>query len=114
MKNCMSNLWDTVEIRCLNHEDPPLMKIMQNEQIVKTPFYMCEDHEKCANRMNLDDYQDMVLHFFHELAENPYENFTNCSFTFRGRRHSYRVKVLLHERNKIILGVKNRTILGGR
>lgn len=111
-KNAVENVWDKIEIQCMNHDRPCPMVVLQNEKIVKTPFYRCGGENICANRMNLDDYQDVVLKFLDHMAEEPFSNYTNYSFRFRGHRHSYRIQVLEYSMNRIVLGVWNLTILG--
>ncbi len=116
-KQGIEGMWNRITLYCMNHEEPSPMIVIQNLELVKTPFYACRNDEGkpiCANRMNLDDYQDMILQFMDYVAEHPYENLTNYSFPYKGRRHSYRVKVLRYTPDQIDIGVKNRTILGGK
>ena len=111
----VTNTWEYITIWCLNHEEPVKMEVLTNTEQIKTPFYACtrnNDEEKCANRMNLDDYQGVVLKFLDMIAEDAFSDFTNRSFTYKGARQKLFVKVLKYTKNDIRLGIKNRTILG--
>ena len=115
MATIVTNVWDHITIWCLNHDKPVEMRVMQNTEVVKTPFYMCDGTSAsgCANRLNLDDYQDIVLKFFEIKTEKPFADLTNYSFSFKGHRHAYHVKILKYKDKDIRLGIKNKTILGG-
>lgn len=113
MAKAISNAWEHISVWCENHDEPRQMKIMQNTEMVKTPFYMCGDGGDCANRMNLDDYQDAVLKFFSIMADKPFANLTNYRFTFKGHRHLYEVRVIKYTTDDIRLGIRNKSILGG-
>ncbi len=124
------NIWNKISIYCLNHETLVPMEIMSNTKIIKTPFYACssnieEKHDElvftngigkgCPNRINLDDYQNMILHFIDIVErEGIGTDFTNYSFYYKGARQKLFCKVLKFTDNKIKLGVKNVTILGDR
>lgn len=113
----VTNMWNKVSVWCLNHDSPKPMTIIQNTEIVKTPFYACSSKvdgtDECANRLNLDDYQDIVLKFFDYVAENPFADLTNYAFTHKGHRQNIFVKVLKYKDDDIQLGIKNKTVLGG-
>ena len=107
----MAGIWGKISVWCLNHKEPVLLQVMQNEEFVKTPFYACPE-SGCANRMNLDDYQDIVFKFLDIISQNPIANYSNYSFNFKGHRHAYHVKVLKYSDKEIRIGIKNTTILG--
>ena len=93
----VTNTWEHITIWCLNHDEPVEMMVLTNTEQIKTPFYACtknNDKEKCANRMNLDDYQGVVLKFLDMIAEDSFSDFTNHSFTYKGSRQKLFVKVI--------------------
>ena len=122
------NIWNKITVYCLNHKEPVPMVIMSNTKLIKTPFYTCSTTIEgegvdakfdgnaglnCANRMNLDDYQNMVLKFINMIEkEPPTTNFENFSFYYKGARQKLYVQVLKFNDKEIRLGVKNITILG--
>lgn len=113
------NEWDKISIWCLNHDNPIKMEITQNTENFKTPFYACENrakenlsHKICANRLNLDDYQGIVLKLFDLIAANPFCDYTNKTFDYKGARQKIHVKILVFTDDKIHLGILNRTVLG--
>ena len=109
----LSGIWDKISIYCLNHEKPVKMEILQNNAVIKTPFYHCVAESPCANRLNLDDYQGIVLKFLELISEDMFcTDFTNYAFDYRGARQKIHVKVILYTENKIKLGIINRTVLG--
>lgn len=115
MSELLINLWDRITVYCLNHENPEEMQIMQNMEKIKSPFYACGTYQstKCPNRMNLDDYQGIVLKFADIVSsEGMATDFTNYSFNYRGNRHKLFVRVLKYTDKEIRLGIKNCTILG--
>ena len=99
------------------------MRIIQNTEVIKTPFYACENYETdqnkgsappCFNRINMDDYQGIVLKFIELMDKHgPLDDFTNCSFSYKGSRHKINVKVLRYTEKEIVLGILNTTVLGG-
>lgn len=110
--------WDKISIWCMNHDIPLKMEITQNMQNFKTAFFACENrarenssHKTCANRLNLDDYQGIVLKLFDIIASDPFCDFTNKTFDYKGARHKIHVKVLVYTDDEICLGILNRTIL---
>ncbi len=115
------NLWDRVKICCLNHERPKKMMIASNTEKIKTPFYACkyyfpenqdDEHLYCPNRLNLDDYQNLVLKFIDIVSEDPMANYTNFTFDYKGARQKISVKVVNYSDDEIKLGIMNRTVLG--
>ena len=122
MKNdYMINLWDRVTLYCINHKEPHPMRLVSNIERIRTPFYGCTqyypdiapDEPPCANRLNMDDYQGIVLKFFDIIAEEGFNvDYTNYSFDYKGGRQKTTVKCLKYTDNEIRLGVKNRTVLG--
>jgi len=109
------NTWEHISIYCINHDEPEEMEIISNTEHIKTPFYACKKNsssEKCANRLNLDDYQGLVLKFLDMIADEPFTDFTNSTFSYKGARQKIFVKVLKHTQEDIRLGIKNKTVLG--
>lgn len=109
------NTWGHITVWCINHDEPIEMIILSNTEQIKTPFYACpynNTDQKCANRMNLDDYQGLILKFLDMIAEDAFSDFTNRTFSYKGSRHKIFVKVLKYEKDDIRLGIKNKTILG--
>lgn len=114
-------MWDKIHIYCLNHDDPleHEMHIVGNTEVIKTPFYACDDYISldkgagdCANRLNLDDYQGIVLKFLDQYAENPLTDPTGTAFTYKGGRQKLYVRILHFGQKHIDIGVKNLTVLG--
>ena len=117
----MINLWNRVTLYCLNHDKPRPMKLVDNTEQMRTPFYGCtkyfpEPDEKsfpCPNRLNMDDYQNIVLKFSDVVAEGgPSNDYTNYEFEYRGGRHRTLVRCLKYTDNEIRLGILNRTVMG--
>lgn len=109
------NTWGHISIWCLNHESPVEMEVLTNQEKIKTPFYACKkgiSEKNCANRMNLDDYQGIVLKFLDMVAEDPFSDFTNRSFNYKGTRQKLFVKVIKYTTDDIRLGIRNLTVLG--
>ncbi|MGN0240209.1 MAG: hypothetical protein ACI4CS_00830 [Candidatus Weimeria sp.] len=111
-------LWEKIRIFCINHDTPQPMKIVKNTELIKTPFYACGDYinldegkHDCANRLNLDDYQGIVLKFFDMYEEDPLKNYTGTAFTFKGARQKIYVRVIKQSDSHIDLGIKNLTVL---
>lgn len=114
-------LWNRVTVYCLNHEEPVEMVIVSNTEHIKTPFYACkqyfpenqnETHPPCFNRLNLDDYQGLVLKFCDMVSkEGPLINYTNYRFDYKGTRQKISVQVLKYSDKEVRLGILNRTVL---
>ncbi len=110
----VTNLWDRVTIRCLNHDHPAHMRIETNTEVIKSPFFSCEMYEKgCPNRLNIDDYKGVVEKLLTIIGktDNPAVDYTNYRFDYKGARHKIQVKVLKYSNEEIKLGILNRTIL---
>ncbi len=111
-----TDVWKDISVWCLNHDEPKEMRVLRNDEKFTSPFYACseriEGEGHCPNRINMDDYQDLVYRFFDIVAENPFTDLTNYSFVFKKRRHSLFVKVIRYREGDIRLGVRNKTILG--
>ncbi len=113
-KKMIRGLWENLKVVCTNHDEPVDFVIQTNENFAKTPYYMCKEWENCgcANRMNLDDYQDACLSFFDMVAEQPFYSQAGRRFPFKGHRHKYVIDVLVHNKEEVVLGVRNTTVLG--
>ena len=106
----------------MNHEEPKPMKLVINTEKVASPFYGCTqyfpesrlpDEAPCPNRLNMDDYQGIVLKFCDIVDEGGIENdYTNFTFEYRGGRQKSRIKVLKFTDDEIRLGILNKTVLG--
>lgn len=117
------NFWSKVTIYCMNHETPVEMKIAENRELIKTPFYACryyfpentdDAHMHCPNRLNIDDYQGLVLKLIDVVANGDMNtNYTNYHYDYKGPRHKIFVKVLKYSEDEVRLGIINRTVLGG-
>ena len=119
MADNMVGIWNRITVYCLNHDDPVPMSIISNTEKIKTPFYACkhylgdEEHPRCANRLNLDDYQGLVLKFCDLVSQyGPSTDFNNYKFDYKGARQKISVRVLKYTDEEIRLGIKNRTVLG--
>ena len=127
MTSNLVNIWNRISVWCLNHDDPVPMKIMSNTELIKTPFYACEtaiDGENntarfkkentCPNRLNLDDYQGLVMKFLDYVSEMGITaDFKNFTFYYKGIRQKIFVRVLEYSNTRIRLGIRNVSVLGG-
>lgn len=116
----VKNMWNRITIYCLNHEDPIPMKIINNTEKIKTSFYACSNYapadnneKSCPNRLNLDDYQGLILKFMDIVgSRDGFTDFTNYNFTYKGSRQKITVKVLKYTEKEIRLGIYNNTVFG--
>lgn len=113
----VTNSWgDRIKLYCLNHDEPKLMNVVTNTEFIKTPFYACEDYlrdEPCKNRLNLDDYQNIIFKLLDKVTElGPCGDLTNFGFLYKGARQKIKVKVIKYTDDEIKLGVLNMTVLG--
>lgn len=119
----INNVFKRVTITCMNHSSPLKMEILQNMECIKTPFYACENYfqkelpkdvKGCANRLNLSDYEDIILKLSEILGqrENLFADMTGYTFTYKGTRQKILVKILKYSQTgEIVLGIKNETVL---
>jgi hypothetical protein len=117
----VTGIWNRITVYCMNHNEPVPMSIANNTQLIKTPFYACSnyfpenqdaDNPPCPNRLNLDDYQGLVLKLINYISENgPTMDYTNYSFEYRGVRQKISVRVLKYTNSEIRLGILNRSVL---
>ncbi len=122
MANEIVNLWNRVTVYCTNHDEPVKMKIAENREKIKTPFYACEHyfpegqddgHSYCPNRLNLDDYQGLVLKLMGIVSDAGFmADLTNYSFDYKGTRQKISVRILKYTDSEIRLGILNRSVLG--
>ena len=103
MSDTLINVWERITVYCLNHDEPLKMDIVKNSELIKTPFYACEHYKKsdnpekapCSNRLNLDDYQGLVLKLLSVISEEGItSDYTNYRFEYRGPRQKIFVRVL--------------------
>lgn len=120
MKN--TSLW------CINHDEPKEMKLVNNTEIIKTPFFACGENildndgtlsftkkNKCANRFNCDDFLKLGETLNEIVDEKGIgADLTNYTFYFKGSKHKYFVKVIKYSSSEIKLGIRNLSILGGK
>ena len=122
---CLSGLWNCISLWCLNHKEPKKMELIRNDDAGITPFFACDSYisrniaggEPCSNRLNYDDYVDIITGkggFMEKYAEDPFTQLTGYSFTYKKRKHKIFVKVLKSSFNDIRIGVYNETVLGKR
>lgn len=117
----IKNLWSRVTFCCINNHEKP---IPFRVQAGKTNFYACEkyfpefrtpEERACANRLNLDDAEGIVLKLSDIIEEN--DNFesrtdlTNYTFNYVGPRASIYVKIVTYSEKEIVLGILNKTAL---
>lgn len=112
----VKGIWNKISVYCLNHDEPIKMEILRNDELIKTPFYACpgEGDKQCSNRLNLDDYQDMVIKLLDRFEDNEgyCTDFTNFTMQHKGHKHRILVKVLYYGDDEIRLGILNKTVLG--
>ncbi len=113
MEKGLKGIWNRVSIYCMNHDEPQKMVILQNLEKIKTPFYSCCD-EHCPNRLNLDDYQELVMKFINQVDEDGFIgiDYTNFKYSYKGTRHRIDAKILRYDDDKIWIGILNKTVLG--
>ena len=111
-------MWDKVRLFCYNHETPEPMEIVQNNEYIRTAFFACRDYinreegkHNCANRLNMDDYEGIVLKVLDMYAEDPLTPLTGREFTYRGARQKIFVRILKETDGHIDVGIKNLTVL---
>ncbi len=105
----------------MNHDEPVQMDVTRNVSMNSTAFYACtqyfpekmqEGDAPCPNRLNLDDYQGIVMQFLKEIEDAPLgASMENMIFSYKGTRQKIDVRVLLYDKKEIRLGIINRTIL---
>ncbi len=114
------NLWSKISVYCCNHDNPKKMMIASNTEKIKTPFYACKnyfpenqdaEHPYCPNRLNLDDYQGLVLKFIEIVSADMFADYTNYRFEYKGARQKIQVRVLIYNEDTIHLGIINKTVL---
>lgn len=110
--------WEKISVWCINHDEPVPMEITQNTESFKTPFYACQkrprDHSEgdvCFNRLNLDDYQGIVLKLFEIISEDPFSDLTNKTFDYKGARQKIMIRIIKYTDAEIHLGILNKTVL---
>lgn len=116
----LTNLWGKIKIFCLNHDEPVEMVVLSNTEIIKTPFYACKNHnpedknvQPCSNRLNMDNYQEIVMQFLEQVEENGLiGDYTNYSFVYKKHQQNITVKVLKWSDKEIHIGILNNNVLG--
>lgn len=115
-----TSIWNRVTVYCTNHDEPQEMHILENSELFKSPFYACagyehkeHDQSKCSNRLNLDDYQGIVMKLIDIIGSDVFTDYKNYSFSYKGTRQLIDVKILRYTSSEIRLGIYNRTVLGG-
>ncbi len=121
----MINLWSRVTIYCMNHDVPRPMKIAKNVEKLRSPFWGCTQYLSkeecgnepiCPNRLNMDDYQGIVLKFCDIVSADGLNalttDYTGETFEYRGGRQKTTVRCLKYTDDEIRLGILNRTVLG--
>lgn len=110
----LSGIWEKIKIVCLNHPSPVPMELEQNLELFKSPFYACTERESmhCPNRLNIDDYQELILSFLDKVGSEPDTDFTGYTFSYRGPRQKVNAKVVTYNDIEIVIGVYNETVLG--
>jgi len=114
------NIWNTIEVYCDNrHEIPIPMQIQEGVSL----FYACpkyhnanrDDHEyACSNRINLIEYESMVLYISDIIMENE---MNNCSANLNNYEWSNKkgitFKIFEHTKDKIKVIVRNTPAING-
>lgn len=116
----LTNTWNRITLWCLNHDDPVPLDPVKNDVAFRIPYFACRNRvppstnaRPCANRLNFDDYQGIVLKLFDLIGEDPFSDMTNRIFTYKGARQKIQVRILLYTDDEIRLGIRNLTVLGG-
>ncbi len=119
-KTTITNFCDRITIWCLNHDEPLPMSVISNTEVIKTPFYACENYlpsdksvKPCSNRLNLDDYLGIAEKFMEIIAQGDFmADYTNYEFVYRGTRQKILIQCIKYTEKEIRLGIKNQTVLG--
>lgn len=122
MESTTTNLWKKIKLYCLNHDEPLEMHIISNTEVIKTPFYACKNYASevkdktitpCSNRLNLDNYQEIMLELIEYITENGFiGDYTNYSFTYKKHKQNIFVKVIKWSDSEIMVGIRNIGVLG--
>lgn len=121
MNTIIKNFGTNVSVYCLNHDAPLPMVVISNTEIIKLPFYACQDYmneeHPCKNRLNIDDYLNIIEKFM-DIVNNGdmFDDFTNYEFSYYGKssKQKIQVKCLVYNDKEKRLGVYNETVLGKR
>ena len=118
MSEYMENTWNKINVYCLNHKKPKKMQVVTNLEKIKSPFFACAQYfpekgsnECCSNRLNMDDYNNIVIKLSKTIAQNPFNNYKNYSFKHKGGKYTYSVRILQYDFDHIDIGIKNISIL---
>lgn len=114
MSTGIVNMWQRISIVCPNHEKPKKMDIVKNTEKFKTPFFACDTENcSCANRINIDDYEGIILKFNEIIATGAdFTDYTNYFFSYKAARHKIKCKILKYSDDDIIMALHNETLLG--
>lgn len=116
----ITNFCERISLFCINHDEPMPMQVISNTELIKTPFYACENyHPKdkgirpCPNRLNMDDYLGIVEKFMDTIINGDFmADYTNFEFSYKGTRQKILVRCLKYTDKEIHLGIRNQTVLG--
>lgn len=116
-KYLINGMWAEVTLMCGNHATPTNMVIQQGPHSL---FYACPkyfeenrtaDEFKCANRLNLIEFEKMIDHINERLCTEAAMcnciNLTNHAWMAKG----VEFKILVHYPNKIIVMCINHPAL---
>ncbi len=116
----ITNFCNKISLFCINHDEPIPMQVISNTELIKTPFYACNNYlpedksvKPCFNRLNLDDYLGIVEKFVDIINSGDFmADYTNYEFTYKGTRQKILIRCLKYNDKEIHLGIKNQTVLG--
>lgn len=116
-KYLINGIWADITLVCGNHEKPIEMNIQQGPH---SPFYACpkyfeenrkEDEHKCANRLNLIEFEKMIDHINEMICLEAMESNTICLKNHAWKMKGIEYKILVHHEEKIVVQCINRPAL---
>ena len=116
-KYLINGMWADITLYCGCHDKPIPMVIQQGPH---SPFYACpnyfeenrtENERKCANRVNLVDFEKMIDHINEILCVEAMENNNICLDNHVWKMKGITFKILHHSAEKIAVSCINKPAL---
>lgn len=117
MPYMITGSWCDIKLMCVNHEKPVEMTLQQDPHSL---FYACpkyfeenreEGEHKCANRLNLIEFNRMLDYINTQLCEEAAENNAICLTNHSWKQRGIEFKILSHNSSGIVVGCLNRKAL---
>lgn len=110
-------MWADIVLLCGNHEEPIETTIQVGPH---SPFYACpkyfeenrnEGEHKCANRLNLVEFEKMIDHINEILCEEAMCNNNVCLKNHSWKAKGVTYKIISHRPEKIVISFVNTPAL---